>query len=84
LRYTGESKSDEEAIMALAPNRADTVRFLEDEESRAFFDRQAQRLMGISGEEFLRRYDAGEFAAPQDDRQQRAVMKLAMLAPFGR
>lgn len=71
--------------MALAPERVDSdIRFLDDDESRAHFDRQAQRLLGISGEEFLRRYDAGEYAMPQDDRQQRAVMKLAMLAPFGR
>lgn len=71
--------------MALAPERIDSdVRFLEADESHAHFDRQAQRLLGISGEEFLRRYDAGEYATPQDDRQQRAVMKLAMLAPFGR
>jgi hypothetical protein len=71
--------------MALAPQRVnDDVRFLTDDESRAHFDRQAQRLLGITGEEFLRRYDAGEYATPQDGRQQRAVMKLAMLAPFGR
>jgi hypothetical protein len=60
------------------------IRFLDDEESHEYFDRQARRLLGISGEEFLRRYDAGEFAALKNDREQRAVMKLAMLAPFGR
>lgn len=71
--------------MALAPEQVDSdILFLDDDESHAHFDRQAQRLLGISGEEFLRRYDAGEYATPQDDRQQRAVMKLAMLAPFGR
>jgi hypothetical protein len=40
--------------------------------------------MGISGDEFLRRYDAGEFDGLQDDRQQDAVMKLAMLADLVR
>ena len=60
------------------------IRFLDDDESRAHFDRQAQRLLGISGEEFLRRYDAGEYEEPQDDRQMRAVMKLAMLTDFVR
>jgi hypothetical protein len=71
--------------MAITPERAtNEIRFLDDDESHQFFDAQARRLMNMSGEEFLRRYDAGEFAAPWDDRQQRAVMKLAMLAPFGR
>jgi hypothetical protein len=84
LRYTGESKPDEEAIMALAPNRADTVRFLEDEESRAFFDAQAHRLMGMSGAEFLRRYDAGEFAEHLDHPDHRGLTQLVMLIPFGR
>jgi hypothetical protein len=71
--------------MASAPAPVDSdVRFLNEAESRAHFDRQARRLLGVSGEEFLRRYDAGEYAKPKDNRELRAVMKLAMLAPFGR
>ena len=71
--------------MTSAPAPVDSdVRFLDETESRAHFDRQAQRLMGISGEDFLRAYDAGEYAEPKDDRELRAVMKLATLAPFGR
>jgi hypothetical protein len=71
--------------MAAVPEDVDSgVRFLDDEESHQYFDRQARRLMNMSGEEFLRRYDAGEFATPRDDRQLRAVMKLAVLSPFGR
>jgi hypothetical protein len=31
------------------------------EEERAQFDARARELMGISGEEFLRRLDAGEY-----------------------
>jgi hypothetical protein len=61
------------------------VRFLDEEEGREYFDRQAQRLLGISGDEFLRRYDAGEYETPDlDDRTLRGVMKLAMLMPFVR
>jgi hypothetical protein len=60
------------------------IRLLDDDEARQQFDRQAQRLMGISGDEFLRRYDAGELDDLQDDRQQDAVMKLAMLADLVR
>jgi hypothetical protein len=75
----------EEAAMAIAPKHVDSgIRLLDDDEARQQFDRQAQRLMGISGDEFLRRYDAGEFDNPQDDRQQDAVMKLAMLADLVR
>ena len=60
------------------------IRLLDDDEARQQFDRQAQRLMGMSGDEFLRRYDAGAFDDLQDDRQQDAVMKLAMLADLVR
>ena len=71
--------------MTTTPERVDNgIRFLDDDEARQQFDRQAQRLMGISGDEFLRRYDAGEFDDLQDDRQQDAVMKLAMLADLVR
>lgn len=65
--------------MAIVPAPVEEIHFLDDEEARQQFDRQARRLMGMSGEEFLRRYAAGEFEAVQDERQQRAVMKLAML-----
>jgi hypothetical protein len=66
--------------MTLAPRHVDSgIRFLDDDEAREQFDRQAQRLLGISGDEFIRRYDAGEYDTLQDDRQQDAVMKLDML-----
>lgn len=45
------------------------------EETRAFFDAQARKLLGISGAEFIRRRDAGELVA--DDPETRA--KLAYL-----
>ena len=71
--------------MTIAPKHVDSgIRLLDDDEARQQFDRQAQRLMGISGDEFLRRYDAGEFDDLQDDRQQDAVMKLAMLTDLVR
>jgi len=71
--------------MALASERTSSdIRFLEEDESREFFDAQAQRLMGMSGDEFLRRYDAGEFEAIIDDPKHRGIMMLAMLSPFGR
>ena len=40
------------------------VLWISDAEAQAIFDAEARRVMGMSGEDFLRRYDAGEF----DDR----------------
>jgi hypothetical protein len=85
VRYTGCNRLHEEAIVALTPERIDSgIRFLDDDEAREDFDREAQRLLGISGDEFLRRYKAGEYANPQDDRELRGVMKLVMLGPVER
>jgi hypothetical protein len=60
------------------------VRLLNDEEARQHFDRSARRLLGISGEEFLRRYDAGEYDRELEDRELRGVMKLRMIENFVR
>lgn len=61
------------------------VRELSHEKSWEMFDRQTRRYLDISGEEFARAYDAGEFGDP-DDREENspAVMRLAMLLPFVR
>jgi hypothetical protein len=57
---------------------------LSDEEARAFFDRRARELVGLSGEEFLRRYDRGDYAGIEEDEFGRRVVHLSMLIPFGR
>jgi hypothetical protein len=57
---------------------------LSPEKRRAFFDQQARALMGLSGAEFLRRWDAGEFEAVADDPDHPEIMHLALLIPFGR
>lgn len=61
------------------------LRELSREEGRQLFDRQAHRYLGISGEEFLKKWDAGEYGDP-DDRTKNppGVMQLAMLLPFVR
>lgn len=58
------------------------VKELSREESWQMFDRQAQRYLGVSGEEFVRAWDAGEYGDP-DDRSKNPpeVMYLAMLLP---
>ena len=75
--------------MAMPAEPADTqkpalpeVQVLTREESRAYFDQQARELMGMSGAEFLRRYDAGEFDDILDDIDHMEIMRLVMLRPF--
>lgn len=55
------------------------VRILSKEEGRRLFDEEARRTLGISGDEFIRRYDAGEFDDPDDSPE---VMNLVSLLPF--
>jgi hypothetical protein len=49
------------------------------EEGRRLFDERARCFLGMSGEEFLSRYDAGELD-PDDEN----VLRVALLLPFGR
>lgn len=50
-------------------------------EGRAIFDRACRRQLGISGEEFLRRWDAGEYAEPEENVN---AEFLGLLIPFAR
>ena len=61
-----------------------TIRWLSDEEARAEFDAQSRKLLGISGEEFLRRWDAGEYRGIEDDADHPNVILMAVLIPFVR
>jgi hypothetical protein len=71
--------------VALIPDQATSgIRYLDDEESHQLFDREARRLMNMSGEEFLRRYDAGEFESEMDGPRHRQLVQMVMLIPFGR
>ncbi len=47
--------------------------------ARVMFDASAREMFGISGQEFLRRYDAGEL-----DEEDPSVIHLAMGRDFGR
>jgi hypothetical protein len=58
--------------------------FLDPEEGRRLFDEAARELVGMSGEEFIRRFDAGEYADMPDDLAHRHIIDLALLIPFGR
>ncbi len=58
------------------------IRFLTVEEGYAYFDRRSRELLDIPGDEFLRRWDAGEFRAPPDAPEDRKLNRLVMLLPF--
>lgn len=57
------------------------VHELDRQEGRALIDENARHYLGISGEEFLRRWKAGEYANPDADAN---VMLVASLLPFVR
>ena len=65
-----------------APLNVEGVKELTAEEARAHFDAQARRLLGMSGEEFLRRLDAGEFDDQVD--QPGPIGNLEMLSALVR
>jgi hypothetical protein len=54
------------------------------DEGHRLFDREARRLLGMSGDEFLARWDAGEFNDLPDTPEGRQIMRVAYLIPFGR
>jgi len=56
------------------------VRIVKKAEGKKLLDRQARNLLGISGDEFVRRWTNREF----DDPEEPKIMGLAFLIPFGR
>lgn len=58
------------------PKERERFHHLTREESRALFDRVARRDLNMSGEEFLRAWDAGEF---DDNPDRPEVIRVAML-----
>ena len=67
------------------PDDAPGIEFVSIEEGRRIFDRRARMELGISGEEFLRRWDAGEYPYPiPDDTEGRKIARLMMMINFAR
>ena len=54
------------------------IQWLTHEEALEVFDARAREIAGMSGEEFLRRWDAGEFPDPDGT----PLMRLVMLIPL--
>ena len=60
------------------------IQFISAAEAHEIFDYQARRLMGMSGEEFLRRWDEGEFRDLFDKRGHENLTSLVMKMGLGR
>lgn len=53
-------------------------------EAFALFDQQVRRLMdGMSGREFIQRWNAGDFDDLADEPGQRHIMRLGLMIPGG-
>ena len=50
------------------------------DEGRELLDRAAREVLNMSGDEFLAKWDAGEF----EDADDPAITRVAMLIPFAR
>jgi hypothetical protein len=74
--------------MALATRRTTEERpsVLSAEQAVALFDHEARRLAGLPAEEFLAKWDAGEYRGLDVDAspEGRKIAYLALLIPFGR
>jgi len=57
-----------------------TIKYIDSDESWRIFDQAADRLLGVSGTQFVAAWDAGEYA----NRDEIEVMQVAMLRPSGR
>lgn len=63
-------------------DRDASVRVATAEEGLALFDRQTRKALGVSGAEFLKRWDAGHYRPVPDTAEGRKVGRLVMLMPF--
>ncbi|CAA9559661.1 MAG: hypothetical protein AVDCRST_MAG73-3623 [uncultured Thermomicrobiales bacterium] len=62
------------------------IQWITEEESRVMFDEAAHATFGISGEEFLRRYDAGAYTPPEifEGTNHSKLVEMEMLIPLVR
>jgi hypothetical protein len=83
VRYAaGEEASTVAPTLDKATKKMSSV--LPPEQAVALFDGEARRLAGMSGDEFLKNWDAGEFRDLDETPEGRKIAYLALLIPFGR
>lgn len=51
-------------------------------EERRMFDEMARAWVGMSGDEYIRRWKAGEFANIPDDLEHRRYIELSLMVPL--
>lgn len=66
------------------PEAMDYIHEVTPEAAYAYFDTQARAILNISAEEFLPRWDAGEFRPVPDTREYWKLGRLVMLIPLAR
>lgn len=64
------------------PDDIPGVRILSKQEAREMFERDAMNTLGISGQEFVRRWYAGEWQPVPDDTEGRKIARLSMSIGF--
>ena len=62
-------------------NNGRKVRYLTPDEGRKLFDRRVRQDLNMSGQEFLEKWDAGEFGDPENPYRPE-LMRVVMLLPF--
>lgn len=67
--------------MSTATLKKPKIKELSREQAKRLFNRQAQHYLKMSGKEFIEKWDAGQFNGKADTP---AVIRVAMLLPFGR
>lgn len=67
--------------MAAIADRPRRIKTLSPEEGRKLLDEQARRYFDVSGDDFLRDWDAGKYRDRQEDAD---VASVASLIPFAR
>ena len=60
---------------------ASSVKELTLKQGRALLDKQARKYLQLSGDEFIKKWDAGEFDENPDRPE---IMRLVMLIPFAK
>ena len=68
-------------MSSAAALKKSNIKELTKAEARRMFDRQAKRYLNMTGSQFIEKWDAGKFNGKADTP---AVIRLAMLLPFGR
>lgn len=66
------------AAQPKSPQDAVTVQYVSRQEGAALLDRQARKYLGMSGDEFARRYRAGKIEEPERS----TVRRVSLLIPL--